>query len=71
MSKTQIHKATLRITRDMEIPQYEQRGVELELRAHDELLGTVVFSGAYVYFQKGRFKRWWSFSEFCDMLRNT
>ena len=71
MSKSQVHQATLRIERGLELRQYEQDGVALELRANGELLGTVTFSGANVYFQKGRMNKHWNFSKFIEILRST
>jgi hypothetical protein len=51
MAKQKIYEAKLTISREMTIPQHEQGGVDLELRANGGLLGRVTFSGAYVHFQ--------------------
>ena len=70
MAKTQIHEAKVTITRQLVLPQYEDGGVVLELRADQKLLGTVTFSGAHVYFQYHRMKKHWNFSQFVDLLKN-
>lgn len=71
MAREQIHRATMRVTCDLEIPQYQKdKGVEIDLLANDELAGQLFISGAHVYFRKNRKSKWraWSFTEFARLL---
>lgn len=73
MPKQQIHQAKLRITCDLEIPQYQKnKGLEIELRAGNVALGQLQIMGAHVYFRGSHQKKWlhWSFSEFVKLLEN-
>lgn len=71
MSKQQIHSARLEITRGIELRPYQGGGVVLELRAEEWLLGRVTFTGANVFFEKGRMRKHWTFSEFAEILKNS
>ncbi len=71
MPKQQIHEAHVQITRSLTLPQYEQGGVEFELRAHGKKLGDVVFTGANVYFTSRRTTKTWDFTHFIELLRSS
>lgn len=67
----QVHKAKLRVTCDLEIPQFQKnKGIIIDLTANDESLGEMQIMGAHVYFKGHRQKKWscWSFSEFVALL---
>lgn len=70
MAKQQVHKAIFKITRDIELPQYEDGGIEVELRANDEKLGELTISGAHVYFRPRNARKWksWDFTNFVELL---
>lgn len=70
MARQKIHEAKLTITRQLTIPQKEKGGVVLELRANKKLLGAVIFSGAHVYFEKGKTKKYWNFTDFVELLKS-
>ena len=70
MAKQQIHEAHVQITRRLTLPQYEQGGVEFELRAHGRKLGDLVVTGANVIFTPSRgTSKTWDFSHFVEILR--
>ena len=70
MSKQQIHEAKMSIPHKFTVPQYERQGVEFELRANGDLLGTVTDSGAHVYVDKGRTHKHWTFTDFVKRLKD-
>jgi hypothetical protein len=69
----QIHQAKLRVTCDLEIPQYQKnKGIEIELRANNAPLGELQIMGAHVYFRATHQRKWshWTFSEFVRLLED-
>jgi hypothetical protein len=69
----QVHQAKLRVTCDLEIPQFQKnKGIEIELRANDEPLGQLQIMGAHVYFKGPHQRKWshWSFSAFAKLLED-
>ena len=73
VAKQQIHLAKLRVTCDLEIPQYQKdKGIEIELSANDTALGQLQISGAHVYFKAAHQRKWshWSFSEFVKLMED-
>lgn len=69
----QVHRATFRVTCDMEIPQYQKDGgMELDLMANDRLVAQIWVSGAHVYYRKSRKASWsvWTFSDFAKLLED-
>lgn len=73
VAKQQIHQAKLRVTCDLEIPQYQKnKGIEIELRANDDSLGQLQVMGAHVYFRAKHQRKWshWSFSDFVKLLED-
>jgi hypothetical protein len=70
MVKQQIHAAQVQITRSLTLPQYEQGGVEFELRRYGKKLADVVFTGANVCFTPSRgTTKAWDFTHFVEILR--
>ena len=71
MTKQQVHKATFHISRHIELPQYEDGGIEVELRASGEKLGDLTISGAHVSFKakNARKSKVWDFTQFVDLLK--
>jgi len=66
-----IHRAKLRVTCELEVPQYQKgKGIEIELVADDKPLGELHIYGAHVYFRPFRKSKWksWSFTEFAKLL---
>jgi len=73
MAKRQVHLAKLRVTCDLEIPQYQKsKGIEIELSANGDPLGELQIFGAHVYFRAHRKQKWshWSFSAFVKLLED-
>ncbi len=69
----QKHLAKLRITCDLEIPQYQKgKGIEIDLESDQVLAGQIFISGAHVYFRRTRNSKWsyWTFTEFAKMLED-
>ena len=71
MAKRQIHEARVQITRNLTLPQYEQGGVEFELRAYGKKHGDVMFTGANVNFTSRGTTKTWDFTHFVELLRNS
>lgn len=69
----QVHQAKLRVTCDLEIPQYQtHNGIEIELSANGKLLGEIQIQGAHVYYRRTRNSNWssWTFSDFAKILED-